>query len=199
MNDLAAQKRSLRIAVLAARDAMNVADRQRASMSIVQSIIQSALYKNSKSVLAYASFGTEVDTQLLLNQVLTDGKILILPRVIKAENRLSLHRVENIRELVDGVWGIREPRADALMVNVNEADLIIVPGVAFDRTGFRIGYGAGYYDRLLLAANPQSTRLSGAFDCQLVDAVPSESHDQQVDIIITPTQKILVAHDRKNN
>jgi 5-formyltetrahydrofolate cyclo-ligase len=199
MNDLAAQKRSLRIAVLAARDAMNVADRQRASMSIVQSIIQSALYKNSKSVLAYASFGTEVDTQLLLNQVLTDGKILILPRVIKAENRLSLHRVENIRELVDGVWGIREPRADALMLNVNEADLIIVPGVAFDRTGFRIGYGAGYYDRLLLAANPQSTRLSGAFDCQLVDAVPSESHDQQVDIIITPTQKILVAHDRKNN
>ena len=68
-----------------------------------------------------------------------------------------------------------------------------------DRAGFRIGYGKGFYDKLLSLVNPASTRLSAAFDCQIVDAVPNEAHDQRVDIIITPTQKILISHDRKIN
>ena len=83
-----------------------------------------------------------------------------------------------------------------LIIAPDQLDLIIVPGVAFDRAGFRIGYGKGFYDKLLSAAKPATTRLSAAFDCQIIDAVPNEAHDQRVDIIITPTQKILISHDR---
>ena len=122
-----------------------------------------------------------------------------MPRVDKETQQLQLHRVHQLDELVAGGWDIREPHADAKIVTPNELDFILVPGVAFDRAGFRIGYGKGFYDKLLFAVSPASTRLSAAFDCQIVDAVPNEAHDQRVDIIITPTQKILISHDRKNH
>jgi 5-formyltetrahydrofolate cyclo-ligase len=131
--------------------------------------------------------------------VLADKKILVMPRVDKDTQQLQLHCVNHLDELVAGGWDIREPHADAELVLPNEIDFILVPGVAFDSAGFRIGYGKGFYDKLLSSINPISTRLSAAFDCQIIDAVPNEAHDQRVDIIITPTQKILISHDRKNH
>lgn len=153
-------------------------------------------YSRASSILAFASFGSELNTQSLLRRVISDGKNLILPRVNKATQRLQLHHIKGLDELIPGTWGILEPHADAIVFNLADIDLIIVPGVAFDRAGFRIGYGKGFYDKLLPVANPATTRLSAAFDCQIVDAVPNDAHDERVDLIITPTQKILISHDR---
>ncbi len=199
MNDLQIEKKAIRTNVLNARDAMPPDQRARESMKMCEAIITSTPYLRAKSVLAYASFGSEFDTSFLLGHALTDKKILIMPRVDKEMQQLQLHRVHHMDELVAGQWGIREPQIDAEIVMPNMIDFILVPGVAFDRAGFRIGYGKGFYDKLLLAVNPASTRLSAAFDGQIIDAVPNEVHDQRVDIIITPTQKILISHDRKNH
>ena len=198
MNNPQAEKKAIRIQVIAARDAMPLDQRAAASSRVCESIITSTLYQNAKTVLAYASFGSELDTATLLERMLADKKNLVMPRVDEASQRLQLHRVRRLDELVAGVWGIREPGAALEIVLPNAIELIIGPGVAFDRAGYRIGYGKGLYDKLLSAANPASTRLSAAFECQIIDAVPNEAHDQRVDIIITPTQKILISHDRKN-
>ena len=199
MNVLQAEKKVIRANVLRARDAMPPDQRVRESIKMCETIIASTPYQRATCVLAYASFGSEWDTSLLLQRVLTDNKYLLMPRVDKDAQQLQLHRVNHLDELVAGTWDILEPHAQAEIVMPNKIDLIIVPGVAFDSAGFRIGYGKGFYDKLLVAVNPASTRLSAAFDCQIIDAVPNEAHDQRVDIIITPTQKILISHDRKIN
>jgi 5-formyltetrahydrofolate cyclo-ligase len=193
MNDLQIEKKAARVSVLNARDAMPPDQRARESMKLCEAIITSTPYQRAKTVLAYASFGSEFDTSFLLERVLTDKKNLIMPRVDKETHQLKLHRVQHLDELVAGQWGIREPRVEAKIAMPNEIDFILVPGVAFDSAGFRIGYGKGFYDKLLFSVNPASTRLSAAFDCQIIDAVPNETHDQRVDIIITPTQKILIS------
>ena len=199
MNDLQTEKKAIRASVLHARDAMPPDQRAGESIKMCESIIASTPYQRATTVLAYASFGSEFDTSFLLQRVLTDKKNLVMPRVDKSTQQLQLHRVHHLNELIAGVWGIHEPRMDAKNVAPNELDFILVPGVAFDSAGFRIGYGKGFYDKLLSSVNPASTRFSAAFDCQIVDAVPNEIHDQRVDIIITPTHKILISHDRKIN
>lgn len=199
MNELQAEKKAIRASVLSARDAMPPDQRARESMKMCESIIASTPYQGATTVLAYASFGSEFDTSFLLQHVLTVKKNLVMPRVDKETQQLQLHRAHRVDDLITGGWGIREPRADAEIISPNEIDFILVPGVAFDRAGFRIGYGKGFYDKLLSAVNPVSTRLSAAFDCQIIDAVPNEAHDQRIDIIVTPTQKILISHDRKNH
>lgn len=203
MNELQAEKKAIRTSVLNARDAMPLDQRVCESVKMCDSILASAPYQRATTVLAYASFGSEFDTSFLLQRALTetqtDKKNLVMPRVDKDTQLLQLHRVHHLDELVAGACGIREPHADAKIVMPNEIDFILVPGVAFDSAGFRIGYGKGFYDKLLCLVNPISTRLSAAFDCQIVDAVPNEIHDERVDIIITPTQKILISHDRKNH
>jgi 5-formyltetrahydrofolate cyclo-ligase len=199
MNELQAEKKAIRASVLSARDAMPLDQRVRESMKMCESIIASTPYQRATTVLAYASFDSEFDTSFLLQRVLTDKKNLVMPRVDKNTQQLQIHRVNHLDELVAGAWDIGEPHADAKIVIPNEIDFILVPGVAFDSAGFRIGYGKGFYDKLLSSVSPASTRLSAAFDCQIIDAVPNEAHDQRVDIIITPTQKILISHDRKTH
>ena len=193
MNDCGLTKKTIRANVLAARDTMPLDERERAAVKVIDAIIASTPYGEAKTILAYAHFGSELNTQALLERILADGKKLVLPRVDKASQQLQLHFVADLNELIAGTWGIREPDANAEVIAADQLDLILVPGVAFDRAGFRIGYGKGFYDKLLAKVNPLSTRLSAAFDCQIIDAVPNEAHDQRVDIIVTPTQKILIS------
>ena len=193
MNDCGLTKKTIRANVLAARDTMPLDERERAAVKVIDAIIASTPYGEAKTILAYAHFGSELNTQALLERILADGKKLVLPRVDKASQQLQLHLVADLNELVTGIWGIREPDTNAEIIAPDQLDLILVPGVAFDRAGFRIGYGKGFYDKLLAKVNPLSTRLSAAFDCQIIDAVPNEAHDQRVDIIVTPTQKILIS------
>jgi 5-formyltetrahydrofolate cyclo-ligase len=199
MSDARNEKKAIRSRVLAARDALPAAAREQYAESVLATALASTQFVHAKAVLAYVSFGSELSTETLLRRTLAEGKSLVLPRVVKGAAQLQLHRVQTLDQLTAGVWGIREPRADAPTVALYDIDFILVPGVAFDLAGFRIGYGGGYYDRLLGAANPATTRLSVAFDCQLVDAVPNEAHDARVDIIITNQQTYLIEHDRKNH
>ena len=151
-------------------------------------------------MLFRSGFGTEVDTAAFVAQVLHDGKLLALPRINKASQTLQLHRINRLDELVSGVWGIREPHGEAPTVSLAEIDFVLMPGVAFDRQGARLGYGAGYYDRLLASGQRRALRVAAAFDVQIVDSVPADAHDQRLDIIITENRIIhalpTMPHDR---
>ena len=192
---LRAQKKALREKILAQRDALSPAARAAASREITQRLLAEPGYIQARSVLAYMGFGSEVDTSNFVNQALHDGKLLALPRIDKASQSLRLHRVNRLDELVSGVWGIREPHGEAAAVGLDEIDFVLMPGVAFDRSGARLGYGAGYYDRLLASGARRALRVTAAFDVQIVDTVPADAHDQSLDIIISENR---IIHSQKS-
>jgi 5-formyltetrahydrofolate cyclo-ligase len=138
-------------------------------------------------VLAYHAFGSEPATAPFLVAVLAAGKHLVLPRVDGAARALRLHRVQDPEaDVAPGVWGIREPRpATCPEVAAAAVDFVLVPGVVFDARGGRIGYGGGYYDRLLGGCAHRPALVAAAFDVQLVPEVPMGPEDVRVDRVVT--------------
>ena len=119
-------------------------------------------------------------------RILTDGKQLLLPRINRAQRALELRHVVDLgADLVSGVWGIREPAERCPIMSLTKVEFMLVPGVAFTASGARLGYGGGYYDRLLASLDRRITRIAAAFQLQMVDQLPEGPHDQRVDRIVT--------------
>jgi 5,10-methenyltetrahydrofolate synthetase len=180
-------KAELRRRILAQRDALGPEPRAALSVLIFQTIRALPVFATARTVLAYSSFGSEPVTAPFLAAVLEAGKSLVLPRVDRASRRLALYRVTTPgTELRPGVWGIPEPDPARCPPAACEAiDFVLVPGVVFDPRGGRIGYGAGYYDRLLAECAPGTALVAAAFDLQVVDRVPMSDHDRPVDQVVT--------------
>lgn len=200
---IAENKRSLRKLTIARRDVMAPLERERFAEHITAQLLTMPAYARAQTVMGYMSFGSEFDTASFVLQVLNAGKRLVLPRVDKLARRLVPHQIEDLRDLETGVWGIREPRIGSPLVSLNEIDFLLMPGVAFDRTGNRLGYGAGFYDRLLADAavtiqpqTPAATRVAAVFSLQVVDIVPTTENDQRVDFIMTENEQIDIVYDR---
>lgn len=178
------------------RDAMAPSERKAASLLIIDKVCALAPYSRAKVVLTYMGFGSEIDTQCFFARIIADGKMAMLPRVDRVAQVLSLHAVARTSDLVTSKWGIQEPVVDANSVSIAAVDFVLLPGVAFDRAGRRLGYGRGYYDKLLSAADPALARVAAAFSCQIVDHVPVGPDDQNVHLIITENETIVTSHDR---
>ncbi len=179
-------KAALRRAVLRRRDALTEGERALLGDRIVAAILDLPAYRDAGVVLAYASFGTELRTDGLLRRVLADGKALLLPRVERGG--LGLYGVRDLAgDLEPGTWGIREPKPDHCpTTEPSGVGFALIPGVAFDREARRLGYGGGFYDRLLAGGLREDTlRVSGAFEVQVVDEVPTDPHDAPVDVVVT--------------
>lgn len=180
-------KAALRKAVLERRDATDAPSRSRDSHTITQKLRALPAYRAARIVAAYASFGSEFDTSEFLATVLADGKQLVLPRINRAERALELrHVVDMGADLEPGIWGIREPAQRCPILPPAKVEFMLVPGVAFTAQGARLGYGGGFYDRLLLSLGRRAARVAAAFQLQVVDQLPEGPHDQRVDAIVTP-------------
>ena len=143
--------------------------------------------------LGYLNFGSELQSELWVRQALTDGKQVLLPRVNKAGRHLELFRIENLdNDVAPGAYGIREPIPERCrhFDAPGEIDLILLPGVAFDRTGGRLGYGGGFFDKLVAHLPRRPVLIAGAFALQVIDAVPQESTDHRVDWLVTEHETI---------
>jgi len=134
-------------------------------------------YKNTQTVLLYHSVGGEVDTIQLIDRMKSDGRQVCLP-AITGKGILEARRIDC---LVPGAYGI--PCPEGPVVQPEEIDLIVVPGLAFDKSCHRLGQGGGYYDRYLPKC--RGTTIGLAFDCQVVDDLPLEDHDIQLDLLAT--------------
>ena len=183
------RKAVLRTLVLAERDALPLAARSERSQAIVSSIISLPSFSAARSVLLTASFGSEVETGGLIARTLAAGKTLVLPLVNKQARMLELYEVTDTQsELARGTYGIAEPRPDRCRRAVyDEIDWVLVPGVVYADDGYRIGYGGGYYDRLLPLLPPSAPRVSAAFQLQRRHEVPHGVHDRKVEIVVTET------------
>ena len=196
----AAAKAGLRRRIRAQRDALSSEWREAASAAILQRLHTVPAVELGACVLSYCPFGAEVAIGPLNRAILGRGGTLLLPRVDPASRLLGIFRVRDLdRDLVPGTWGIPEPDPGRCAPVPDPApDWILVPGLAFDRAGRRLGYGAGYYDRLL-ARLPGVPRIAVAFSIQLVDQIPVDAHDLPVDILVTETQLTQLGSDQGNN
>lgn len=181
------RKALLRTAVLAERDGLPLDARKERSRAIVATIASLPGFRNAKSVLLTASFSSEVETGELIAQSLATGKTLLLPRVNKESRMLELYAVADPEsQLARGTYGIAEPRPERCRrASYTEIDWVLVPGVVYADDGFRIGYGGGYYDRLLPLLPSAAPRVSAAFQFQRRHEVPHGAHDQKIQIVVT--------------
>jgi 5-formyltetrahydrofolate cyclo-ligase len=150
-------------------------------------------FSGAATVLLYApAFPEEIDTRPLLIAALASGKRLALPRVDRRAKRLRLYLIDDVdRDLVPGTLNIPEPRPDRPELSPAEVDWALVPGLAFDARGFRLGRGAGHYDRLLPTLRADAPRWALALTPQLVEALPVEPHDQPLDGLLTPDRRVV--------
>ena len=184
-------KESVRKKALSWRDGTEKNSRSRWSDQIADRIFQCQWYKEAESVLSYASFRSEAETDRLNRQILDDGKKLYLPKTYVAEKCIRFYRCHDLKKLQKGYQGILEPQekepfTEKLVSLKPEKVLMLMPGAAFDDKGNRIGYGGGYYDRFLSQMGGYiGNRFMLAFEMQRVKEVEAEACDIRVNRILT--------------
>jgi 5-formyltetrahydrofolate cyclo-ligase len=186
-------KFAMRRQVLARRDAVPAEGRAAASVAIAARILALSEFASAEAVLLTLPFGSEWDTLPVVRAALAAGKTVAVPRVDAQARMLALHAISDPRrDIIAGYQGIPEPLRDCPRVARDAIRFVLVPGVAFDLAGRRLGYGGGYYDRLLPLLSPGVARVVGALEIQLVDRVPTAPHDLLVDAIVTESRLLTL-------
>lgn len=189
------EKQELRNVAKQRRAAIPASERLRASAAIQACVLKLAVFRQAKSVHSYVSFRDEVATLDLIAAALQAGKQVVAPRVAQESRFLQHYALTSLAGLRPGRFGILEPDpASCEAVAPQNIDLVLVPGLAFDRRGNRLGYGKGYYDRFL--STTAAPRIALAFDEQLFARIPAGHADIRVDAIVTPSQIITTTAAR---
>lgn len=182
-------KADTRRRVLAARDALSPEYRHAASQAIAAQIMRLPSFLRARTVLLFSPFGSEWAADLVLDEALRLEKTVVLPRVAKGEKRLALCAIgDKEKDTVPGVFGILEPCARCARVAPPMIDWALVPGVAFSVLRQRLGYGAGYYDRLLPQVLSRVSLVAGAFDVQIQPSLPITEYDVPVDMVVSESR-----------
>ena len=177
------EKKSLRKKFLALRKNLSVEEREKLSREIVQKFLSSEVYKNSSVIMAYMPTADEIQLREFFADAFDKEKILAIPLII-GRGIMQPVILKNFDELEIGEFGILTVREDSRkFIDAEKIDCVIVPGAAFDIHGKRLGLGGGYYDRFLKKTSAKKIAL--AFDFQVVENLPTESHDMPVDFIFT--------------
>ena len=182
-------KKSLRKEIILRRDAIPSEIRELKNKAIEEWLTGLNWFRKARTILFYASFRSEVNTEKLIRQSLEDRRITVLPRVVKISETLKLYVIRNWADLASGSWGILEPiEAGKRELQAVDIDIVIAPGVAFDESCNRLGYGKGYYDKLLSGRRSSECKpliVGLAYEEQIVSSLPCNPHDIKMDIVIT--------------
>ena len=186
-------KRNIKELMLEKRNSLSRQEFLEKSLSIRKNLESIKEYSNAKTVMYYVSFDSEVDTHDLIRNSL-GKKTVIVPKVEYGKIEPSLIiAFDNL--IAAQPFGILEPIEIMKIANKN-IDAVIVPGIAFDMEGYRIGYGMGYYD-VFLKKVPKALKIGLAYELQIVENIPREDHDVPVDIIVTE-KRVITCHQTKN-
>ena len=163
------------------RAAMKDAEVKEKSLAIAKTFLDSEIYKNAKTIMAYMSLGNEVDTREIILSAFSDGKCVVVPITDAESGEITPCEIEKGEALKKGAFSILEPISKRI-ADPKQIDVVLVPGVAFDKKGGRVGFGKGCYDRFLKRADALKIGLCYAF--QLCDVIEEESHDIKMDFVI---------------
>jgi len=184
--DLSRAKSILRLKARAARRSVLPELRTAYAYAIAERVLNIPAIADAAAVMVYGASPEEVDVSVLEFALRERGVRIAYPRVA-GSRALTLHWVESSSELVAGSFGLREPSITAPVASLDDLDALIVPGIAFDPHGNRLGFGGGYYDSLLSSSEIAPLTVGVAYDEQIVAEVPRHDHDQPIDMVVTPT------------
>lgn len=186
MPDIVPEKKTLRGHYKAVRDNGDAGARRASDCGIMRRVEALPQYRQASLLLAYVSQGSEVDTLQLMVRALAEGKTVACPRCSKKDHTMTFHRITALDQLSEGAYGIFEPQPDAPQVLPQElADSVcLVPGLSFDASGARLGYGGGYYDRFLAQYSGTAVGLCRA-ESLSVSPLPQDEYDVRVDIVVS--------------
>ncbi len=160
------------------------------SLRIYRRLIDMPAYQLARCIACYVSIKNEVDTRTVIEKTMGSGKQVGVP-VTRKDGDMDFQAIAGLSDLRPVHYGLREPVADPQMVLLpHTIDLILVPGIAFDRRGHRIGSGGGYYDRFLVRT--EAVRIGLSYGFQIIDRVPAEPYDVKMDLIITEDEVIKI-------
>lgn len=185
-------KKSLRKEMLRNRSKIPEDTREEYSKIIANSLFDTDHYKNAQTVMAFISFGSEINTRYIIEHAIKEGKIVVIPVMVPETRELKVSRILDFSELELGHYNIPTQKEECLrFLDPKTIDLILTPGLIFARDGYRVGYGGGYYDRFL-ANHKDVDKIAIGFDMQVVDKVPTDEYDIPVDYILTEKSFIKV-------
>lgn len=185
-------KKNLREKIISKRDYMVSDEKTKKDDSIKHSLMNMKDYCKCKKIFIYIGFGSEINTLKFITEFLKEGKEVYVPKVYKDTKEIKAIEISSLEGLYPSSYGILEPINDNEIENKEDIDLVVVPGVAFDRDGGRVGYGGGYYDKYLATLNKDVPKIALAYDFQVVNEVPTEGHDINIDCIITDKEVIFI-------
>lgn len=184
------EKKTIRKELKEKRDSLNFEEWNKHSKTIEKNIIKSDIYKESDCIMCYSDFNGEVGTLMIIEDALLSGKKVYLPKVLDnfTERCMEFYEIYSSNELIKGFKGILEPTGNRSRTFsydkwVGKKILMLVPGVAFSREGYRIGYGMGYYD-IYLKDKPEIIKCGLCFDMQMVSEIPAGEHDIKMDFLV---------------
>jgi 5-formyltetrahydrofolate cyclo-ligase len=184
-------KGDIRKRILRVRNAMTPEDISAGSVAIVRRLADLAQVRRASTLMVYLAFGSEVLVDGLIFWGWGEGKRIAVPLCRPEDRELIACRIDSFDELEIGHYGIREPKTGFIRpVQREEIEAVVVPAAAFDRRGYRVGYGGGYYDRFLPGAS-RAARIGAAFAHQIVAEIAADRHDVPMDRIVTETEVIV--------
>jgi 5-formyltetrahydrofolate cyclo-ligase len=193
---ITAEKGNLRRYILRLRDRQSIGEVEQKSEDITEQVLHLHEYVRARGIACYVSKDTEVDTRVLIRHALDHDKRVLIPVVRKGEVDLFFSEIKNLgKELAPGTFGILEPKSEFVReVSLDAVDIVFVPGIAWDRDGYRLGWGRGYFDRVIKRL-PQHVKSVGlAFSLQLINKIPRDQFDLPVDMVVTESRVIRCSH-----
>lgn len=193
------EKVGIRQAVLKKRDGLDIQTRLAKDSLIKEKLFSLPEFQKAGIIFYFASFRSEVNTLSQIKEALALNKRVVLPRVANLDDKtkgLKLYEIKGMTDVSPGCMGILEPTpVEENLRDINDVDFVVMPGVAFDYRCNRLGYGAGYYDKLLARLKKQIPLVAIAYDEQMVETVPVEPHDIKIHKIITDKRNIACGPD----
>ena len=181
------QKAALRKHLLEKRDATSAELRDILSKKICQNLKQNTSFTNSQNIACYFPIGSEVDTHDIMLDILQQDKNLLLPRIVN--DNLEFYIVPNLEKLEKGSFEIMEPKDSCK--KAEKIDCVLIPTVGVSKSGVRLGYGKGYYDRFLSLID--AVKISLTYSKQIVKSIPNDSHDVKIDWIVTEDENVKIS------
>jgi len=182
-------KKSMRILSRENRRNFPLTEKKRADKQIHDAVLSHASVQSAHRICVYVSLPDEVETNAIIDQLLKRGKTVSIPKVV-SKGVLKLYEIHSFDDVITGAFGILEPDVSCTHIEKTDVDIFIVPGIAFDREGNRLGRGMGYYDRLLEGLSAYKIGL--AYASQIISGLPHNEYDIPMDTVITERETIIV-------
>lgn len=192
-------KKDLRKSFIKKRDSLTHKEIRRISDTMFNQLYSLPIYKHASTIMSYVSINKEIFTHHFIKNSIKNGKKIYIPVTRPSTKKLALFRVIDFEhDLEKGYWGLFQPKKETFRPQSYKLlDLILVPGLAFTKEGHRLGYGGGYYDAFLSSLTKPVPTLAIAFEFQILEALPIQSHDVPVDYILTQEKLIHCKDYRK--